>query len=75
MGSWRSIRHGDYGPSGKEASLRVYVHDPTSAPRMQSNSERMAGCAVAVHNNQLKHTYDSSKFRVWNFEFHIKVAR
>ena len=59
-----SIRHSDYGPSGKEASLRVYVHDTTSAPRMQSNSERMAGCAVAVHHNQLKNTYDSSKFEV-----------
>ena len=40
-----------------------------SAPRMQSNSERMAGCVVAVHHNDLKHTYDSSEVGLWSLEF------
>ena len=59
-------------PVGDVGALRVYVHDTTSAPRMHSNSERMAACAVGVHTNHLKHRYDSWEFEVWDLEFHIK---
>ena len=38
----------------------------TFPPRMQSNSERIAGCVVAVHQNHLKQLYYNTEFRVWS---------
>ena len=36
-------------------NVKKMVTTQPSAPRMQSNSERMAGCVVAVNHNHLKH--------------------
>ena len=56
--------------------LRSTSTTQPSAPRMQNNSERMAGCVVAVHHNHLKHTYDSSEFGVWSsYKGSVKNAK
>ena len=64
------IQHGDNSPSAKGKTLKIYVHDTTSDPRMQSNSERMAGWVVAVNHNHLKHMIALS----FEFGVHIREA-
>ena len=49
-------------------NVKKMVTTQPSAPRMQSNSERMAGCVVAVNHNYLKHMIA----RILEFGVHVQ---